>query len=166
MRERKALQARGTAELKLGGWRGLSYFPVNMAISCLRAHKVILLWDKDRCSFQHVIWVKWKTDKKELSFTVSSHSNWTGSPVGKMSWGWLFPWWTNMGKDDGCGCLLGHRRVPGRSLTVSSVPGTHRRRNQDNCPFYPLSLVTHPAPPLSSSGRGCLPLEENQLLRP
>ena len=62
--ERKALQIRETIELKLGGWRGIFYFPVNVAISCLWAHKFILLWDKDHYSFLHVTWLKWRTDKK------------------------------------------------------------------------------------------------------
>lgn len=86
-RERKTLQIRGTTELKLGGWRVLFYFPANMVVSCLWAHRVILLWDKDHYSFPRVIWLKWKADEEDLSSAISSHSIQDGCLIGKMNWG-------------------------------------------------------------------------------
>lgn len=59
-----------------------AYCPGNMVTSYVWAHEVILLWDAHYCRLLHVTWIKWRTDKKDLSFAVSSHSNWDRSLVG------------------------------------------------------------------------------------
>lgn len=59
-----------------------AYCPGNMVTSYVWAHEVILLWDADYCRLLHVTWIKRRTDKKDLSFAVSSHSNWDRSLVG------------------------------------------------------------------------------------
>lgn len=59
-----------------------AYCPGNMVTSYVWAHEVILLWDAHYCRLLHVTWIKRRTDKKDLSFAVSSHSNWDRSLVG------------------------------------------------------------------------------------
>lgn len=131
-------------------------------ILSLWALKLILFWEKDQYGFLRVTWIKWRTDEKDLSCAFSSHSKWDVSLVGKMEWGWLFPWQTNNGEDDHCGGLLGHQCNQDTACIL--YVWAHLLRNQDNCPFYPLSCVTHWPHPTSSE-RVYLSLEGTQLLQ-
>lgn len=135
------------------------------AILYLWAHKFILFLYRDQWSLLPVTWIKWRADEKVVSFAVSSHFNWDvccrENGVGlivllvdKQGERWLL--WLSLRpptspRQQKTACML-------------YMPGAHPPRNQDNCPFDPLSHVTH-LPPHTSSGRVYLPFKVNQLFQ-
>lgn len=148
--------------LKLGDWRGFFYFPVNMGhIILVGSQGYSVLSYKPMEFFAchlHKMEDRWKRLLICYFFSfymrcVSCRENGVElilPLIDRRGERWL--WWMS----------LGHQWVPdSRRLHVSAVPGACPLRNQDNCPFDPLSHH-HLAPPLTSSGRTYLPLKVNQ----